>query len=454
MPFQKEKAGYAALRRILSSEKLQSLQKRFKRAPSAPDGEGRRQAEIVSHKGDICVPKIIHATDGSYHAAEIDNGYPGAEVGYLTVASVLLFLDKLKAAGREKFIDPVKFRDASDTGSIDMAVPGRGVILDDEPSAKFSMRKVLFEEMKNYRILGGSSESLLDTFEYLQGIHPFSGASLARCPCQKEEKYRPPKKGKHQCANDDCEVVLYSTDALRLHELFSNIESCEKMYGHIMHVAERLLLIQTLRAFEQQGEKWLSLIGKMAFVMDGPLAVYGTSAWMSSSIRKELGRINQVQKAITGRDMLILGIEKSGGFFRHMEMIDADKRGNPGQFPVGGRLLLDNDYIREYIEPSDGGRLYGRNSYFGRKFFYKPGAGHNLVVNIACYDERQMNIETARPDQYPRLEDATSLLREISSSMYPHSISPLIAAHSEASIPMRLGHQILDDMARREITKK
>ena len=148
MPFQKEKAGYAALRRILSSEKLQSLQKRFKRAPSAPDGEGRRQAEIVSHKGDICVPKIIHATDGSYHAAEIDNGYPGAEVGYLTVASVLLFLDKLKAAGREKFIDPVKFRDASDTGSIDMAVPGRGVILDDEPSAKFSMRKVLFEEMK------------------------------------------------------------------------------------------------------------------------------------------------------------------------------------------------------------------------------------------------------------------------------------------------------------------
>ena len=101
---------------------------------------------------------------------------------------------------------------------------------------------------------------------------------------------------------------------MRLHELFSNIESCEKMYGHIMHVAERLLLIQTLRAFEQQGEKWLSLIGKMAFVMDGPLAVYGTSAWMSSSIRKELGRINQVQKAITGRDMLILGIEKKRRF--------------------------------------------------------------------------------------------------------------------------------------------
>ena len=44
-----------------------------------------------------------------------------------------------------------------------------------------------------------------------------------------------------------------------------------------------------------------------------------------------------------------------------------------------------------------------------------------------------------------------TLLDEVSSNMYPNSVSPLIAAHAEASIPLNLGKQILEDIARKAL---
>ncbi len=448
MPFQNEKAGGAALKRILSSEKVEALHARFKRAPIVADKEKTASPIAAQSRKEESVPKIILAIDGGYHVAPVESGYPGAEIGYLTIASVLIFLDKLRQSNETGIINPVKFRAATDTGSIDLALPGRGVLIDNEPSGKFSMRKTLFEEMKNYRVFKEFDETLLDTYEHLAAINKPFDRPATKCPCEKEEGYQP-GNGRYDC--DICGIPLYSTDALRCHELFLDTESCEKMYGQVMAVLERLLLIHILRAFEAQGKTWLSIIGNMAFVIDGPLAIYGTSAWLHSPVRRELARLNRVQKAITGKDMLILGIEKSGGFVNHLEMLDTDKNENPGLFPSGHYQLITNAYIRRHIQPSDGGRLFGRNTYFGRKMFYKTATGQKLVVNFVCYDESQFDITSAEPRQYVRLDDALGLLDAVSSSMYPNSISPLIAAHAEASIPLNLGRQVLDKIARESV---
>ena len=382
MPFQNEKAGIAALTRILYSAKVKALQSRFKRAP-ASDIEESACPVVAKNQEAKTVPQIILAIDGGYHATPVESGYPGAEIGYLTAASVLFFIDKLKQSNEDGIVNPVKYREASETGSIDFALPGRGVLIDEEPSAKSSMRKTLFEEMSGYRIFEDFNETLLETYEYLMSIQDPS-EDPPKCPCDPTHRYRA-DKGHYRC--DTCHNILYSTDGMRCHELFSDTESCEKMYGHVMTTLERLLFIHILRAFEQfeqQGESWLKLIGNMAFVIDGPLAIYGPPAWLSQSILKELIRFNQKQKCITNRDMMILGIEKSGSFTRHFKMIDTDKNGNPGKFPIGHYQLIDNNYIRHRIHPSEGNRLYGRNTYFGRKMFYKTMSGNRLVVNCAC----------------------------------------------------------------------
>lgn len=444
MPFEGETASYRTLRRILQSNKVRQLQDRFRLAPAA-DGSSHVPAFLAqSPDGTSDQPELILAVDGGYFAAEVENGYPGAEIGYITVAAVLILLSKLRRLARSDIIDPQAHRETQKRSSIDTALPGRGVVIDGQVTPKASMRCVLFEEMTEYRVFP-DSETLLDTYEVLMGSADFD--NRGRCPCERAATYSR-QAGEYAC--DTCGATLYSSDAMRLHELFSSTESCEKLYGHVMNTLEKLWLVHVLRAFERRGPEWLALIGKIGFMVDGPLAVYGTPAWLSAPIRAELGRINQEQRAVTGLDMMIIGIEKTGAFVRHFEMLDAKPE---TAIEPGYVVCLDNSYIRRHIIPSPSERLYGRNTYFGRKVLYKTRYGHRLVVSLACFGSQQFDLNTAEVHQFPRLFDALELLDAVSSNLYPNSISPLIAAHSEAAIPLNLGKQILEDIAKTAVTR-
>ena len=443
MPFEKETASYRPLRRILQSAKVRRLQDRFRLAPAVGDSTN---APTLSTRPDSATnqPDLILAVDGGYIAAEVENGYPGAEIGYVTVAAVLILLNKLRDLAKSEIIDPQAHRETQKRSSIDTALPGRGVVIDGELTPAASMRRVLFEEMTEYRVFP-DSETLLDTYEALMRGAPSDNRS--RCPCERAATYIR-QLGEYPC--DTCGTSLYSSDAMRLHELFSSTESCEKLYGHVMNTFEKLWLIHALRAFARRGREWLALIGKMGFIVDGPLAVYGTPAWLSTPMRAEMGRINQKQKAVTGLDMMIIGIEKSGSFVRHFEMLDEKTETT---IERGHFVCLDNKYIRRHIVPSCSDRMYGRNTYFGRKVLYKTHYGHRLVVNLACFDDQQFDLNTAEAHQFPRLLDTLQLLDTVSSNLYPNSISPLIAAHSEAAIPLNLGKQILEDIAKTVVTR-
>lgn len=444
MPFEKEVASYAPLKRILQSDKVLRLHERFRLANTKEAEEEISKAAAESPNDFGREPDLILAVDGGRQPVKVQNGYPGAEIGYITVAAVLILLDKLREVAAEDIINPVEYRKTQRKSSIDTVLPGRGVIIDDERSPEASMRRTLFEEMSGYRVFP-DSETLLETYEVLMRGAPDD--RTVYCPCEKRVPYRR-GAGEYECG--ECGHSLYSTDALRLHELFSPHESCEKMFGHVMTMLERLWLIHALRAFERRGEEWLQVMGRMAFIMDGPLAIYGTPAWLSTPIRKELQRLNAAQKAMTGLDMMIIGIEKRGSFARHFEMIDTRKDGGI-RFAAQRHLLLDDKYIRNHIVPSDGDRQYGGNTYFGRKLLYKSALKHRLVVNMACFTDEQFDLSTARPDQFPRLADALAMLDKLSSNLYPNSLSPIIAAHAEAAIPMHLGGQILENLARKAV---
>lgn len=449
MPFQNERASYSPLRRILQSEKVRNLQARFQRVDAESTAEDVTNAITPRFTGSGGRrPDLLLAIDGGYVSADVDTGYPGAEIGYITVAAVLILVDKLREVAASDIINPVEHRKTQKRSSVDTAVPGRGVVLEGEETPEASMRRTVFEEMTGYRVFE-DSETLLDTYEALMGGAPDD--RTVWCPCEKRRPYRR-AAGRYSCREADCYETLYSTDAMRLHELFSPHDSCEKLYGHLMSALERLWLLHALRAFERRGAEWLAAMGRIAFVMDGPLAMYGTPAWLSTPIRTELARINAAQKALTNRDMMIVGIEKTGAFVRHFEMLDTRLDDGQVRFPPGWQLLLTDEYIRRHIVPSVEERQYGRNTYFGRKLLYKSSLGHRLVVNVACFSDEQRDLSTAVIEQFPRLGDVLTLLDDVSSNMYPNSVSPLIAAHSEASIPLNLGKHILEEIAQKALS--
>lgn len=450
MPFENEFASYEPLRRILNSDEVKAMQDRFKIREVNEDTEKSLLEDLIDkHKlqPSLWQPDMIVGIDGSFHAVPAQTGFPGAEFGYVTVASVLLLLKEMRMLEKEEFINPQKFRETEKAATIDAVFPGCNVVINGEDSAKSSMRKALYEKMK-YKIIFSEGETLLDTYEALLKMRIDSGVGkIPDCPhdgCDAKLKF---DFGEYECPS--CHGKLYSTDALRLYELFNPVGTCGEMYGQIMSALERLWLIHILRAFEKKN--WLPTLLRMAFMVDGLLAVSSVSAWLSKPISQEIRRINTLQKKITGQDLLIIGIEKTGTFVNHFEALDTTKTGSKGNFPLQTALLLDDEYIKQNIVFSKSATnkdFYGSDTYFGRKFFYKTNLGYRVVASIAFLNDYHKNLSTAHPNQFPRLADVMNLLDQIVSSRYPNAVMPLVSAHAEAAIPLNLGKRIFEEIAR------
>jgi len=454
MGFENEFASYEPLRRILSSKKVKDLQNRlFIREKNFTNEEVSELLRKLVYKEDLSLsdfePDYIIAIDGSYHAFPVENGFPGAEEGYITLASVLVDIAKIKTLEKKDIIDPKKFRETEKASTLETVIPGCNVVLRGESSPKTSMRRVLFEEMGQNKVFS-DSETLLDTYQALLKIKIDSEDKITnvrkpRSPLEGLNEDMQYGMGEYLCSQTS--QPLFSTDALRLHELLNEGGTCGEMYGQIMSMMEKLWLVHILRAFEKRG--WIEILQRVAFILDGPLACFSTWSWMNKSIIAEIRRINELQKKVSGgKDLIIIGIEKSGTFCEHFKSLDIHPDGSLGLFPEGATLLLDDTYIKKNIIFSDSPKVYGEDIYFGRKFFYKTTNGYMIVPVLCTYTNDQQDLKTADKAQFPRLGDVLRLLDRMVSSRYQNSLSPLVSAHAEAAIPLNLSRRIFEDIAR------
>jgi hypothetical protein len=213
-----------------------------------------------------------------------------------------------------------------------------------------------------------------------------------------------------------------------------------------MQVWERVLLVHLLRCLERRG--FLPNVHRLAFLLDGPLAVFGHPAWLSAAIRAELKRLNGVVRQHTGNDLLLLGIEKSGTFVTHLQELDETEVPGARLFQPRSFLLLTDDYIKRRIVYSDSDKRYGKDTYFGRKFFYKTSSGALIVATIPFLTEEQDTLATDDITLYPQFGTACDLLDRLVSSRFANSVSPLVSAHAQAAIPLHIGAKVLQQLAR------
>ena len=449
MPYEGEFAKYRSIRRLVENERVKNLVERARIQDHSSDEVKLPMIKTSEIPTSGWQPEFVIAIDGSHQETFVETGYPGAEVGYVTTAAVVMDMAKIKELDSHRPVNPKLFRVTEKVGSIDSAFPGCNIVIDSEKSAKRSLRKTLFETLDEIRLFE-KGESLLETYEALLEHKP--EGTEPDCPYFKEEdclaenkKYQR-KKGTYLCQCQNANT-LYSTDALRVHERMVSDSANGEMFGEIMQVLERIVVIHILRAFKQQDALWL--LKDTGIVIDGQLAVFGSPAWLHSAIRDELYIINEAVKSTIGQDLLIIGIEKSGTFVNHFERIDQDKYGGQGKFPPQTVSLLTDEYIKKNIIFSESTKAYGSDTHFGRKLFYKTASGARLVASLPFLNDLHSDMTSANPNQYPRLSDALGLLDQLVSSRYPNSLSPLISAHAEAAIPMNIGSRVLEEMAKR-----
>ncbi|MDP1694177.1 MAG: hypothetical protein Q8L34_01425, partial [Candidatus Woesearchaeota archaeon] len=128
MPYDGEFAHYGPLNRLAESELVKSLLKSAriynpeseKKATLSP-----KQIPITADSDEF--PIFAIAIDGSSPEITVKNGYPGARVGYCSIASVLLDLEKIEELDQQRPINPIEFRKTQESTGIDAAFPGSNV---------------------------------------------------------------------------------------------------------------------------------------------------------------------------------------------------------------------------------------------------------------------------------------------------------------------------------------
>lgn len=466
-----EFAQHKILGRFTENEEIKQKLREFKE-PEYPDDSRATGAPIARRQWQ---PRYVVAIDGSHHEVQYDKGFPGAELGFVSVATILIDVKRLQAEADKPSIDPVKFNQVQSAYSFTTMLASTNMVLKSDPDSRASFRRQWAEVLESTRP-ADDAESLSETYRALYAHKPHE--TEQRCPladvCAHQDQ--PPadfEKGICACGK----YPVYLSDALRIHEGFSDFSSNGECFGEVMRVLEHLFLVGFVRHMERLCERsgnW-SMFSDTVIVMDGSLAVFGHPAWLSQVIKTELARINQRVHKETGEDLLIFGIEKSGRFFDHWCRLDqksskdfqlerdAENGGGPddydafrtmlpGRIPKQSVLLIDDPYIKKFIVPSISEKPHGKDTYYGRPFLYKTATGAMIVGISAILSDTQDDRSVATLAQYPRLPDMLDLLDMLVSMRYPNAVIPLIAAHAEAAIPLNMGEKVLEKLAREHIS--
>jgi len=451
MPYEDEFAHYKPLQRVAESEQVKSLLGRAHAETPYTPAVPLNTVPLADLTKSPWLPDFVLAVDGSMLEVPVKNGYPSAAVGYVTVASVLLDVARMIQLDANRPMDPRDFRTLENAEAIDGALPGCNVIIDNEMNAADSFRRALCELFQSKR-LSSTSETILETYEALLQYKPADDPQKGqKCPyddCLHSDQHFERGKGEYPCS---CALKrsLYSTDALRIHEFMNPEGSNQSMLTETMTVLERVWIVHVLRALEQA--KLLPVLRRMAIVLDGPLAVFGSPAWLSNAIIIELARLNQAARVALNDpnfNLTLIGIEKTGNFVEHLTQLELGPKGEGNALPKQAAVLLTDAYIKQRILFSKSQGQYGRNTYFGRKAFYKTSSGSLIVFSTPFLAPEHRDLQTAEPSQFPRLADAMNLLDRLVSARYRNSLLPIISAHAEAAIPLNLGKNVLEKLAK------
>ena len=436
MPYENESSSGDSLIWLENSEAL----KEFEGTILVKEGDAPVEPPMLQVPRYGWYPRRVIAIDGSNLIHRVNNGFPGAEAGLLMTSVVAIKLDQLIDLDTDAIPRPSFFRDIENAHTLEVAMPGIGVVrkdvANDTPIDFF--RQKTYDTLSN--AIADNHETLLETMRIICGDFQ----SRIDCPAVDCDRKYEHKIGAYICHCERYEK-MFETDILRLHEYFDGVRTGGEALGRLRSVLEILILLNILRFFVEKSPAYLD---RCAFVLDGPLAIFGTPASILRPIREELKRLNEEARNINGKDIVMFGIEKTGRFREHWEQLDWQDRVGPGsRFPEQTVVALDDEYIHKNIVPADKkGKPFGEDTHFGRTILYKTNKGEHVVIHTAMLNEAASNFSDNSPECYPRLGDILDVMDQLATHIYDGGFMPLVRAHAHAAIPLKRGTDIIKSL--------
>jgi len=450
MPYPREQAGKGGHSDFIRNPDVERFLEScsYLREPSDREAEAIAALYEPAPTGEPrMLPRDVVASDASKSDSPINDKLPSTQVGFLKISHVLIEMDKYNGLREPQggIVNPYKVA-AIHRGAapITFTMPGSNIKYKGNDNVKGSFRESLYDQLSFNRNGNGRGLTLLQVL-----IEIFDGAvEIRTCPACKASHsfFFDSTQTSSQCPV--CQKAVYATDILRLHEGISDFGDNASMMTRMMNAVEHLMLASfILEVFKAMPEK----LAEMAFVMDGPLAVFGEPSKLHGRIQGLIFKVNQY---LTGRglpQMLVLGLQKTGGLMDHAKLLER-------YLPNGSLRLVDDDYRNRYVvgaeSPADN---FGNETYYGQDFIFRTERGRvfNFAIPYPFADKASngggRGFATAKAEAHrygDLIRQACDLIRHFEMDLYESAIVPVALAHRHASISIMPGGKVLDILAR------
>lgn len=452
MPYSRETAGKGGHADFVRNPDVQRFlgECDYMRPPSDDEAKAiASQFGLAPIAEPAVLPNFVVASDASKSDSPIHDKLPSTQLGFIKVSHVLVAMDKYAELidPRSRFVDPFKAADMHRNAQpITYVLPGSNIRYRGSASVRAGFRRAVYDQMTADRRGGPNRMVLTETLLALNGDR----ISVTGCPECKDKAIGAlvftPSAHVHKCAQ--CGSDVYATDWLRLHEGISDFGDNTSAMTRMMNAVEHLLLGAFVLELLRGSPKTL---GKIAFVVDGPLALFGEPAKLHQRIMSLLHEANVKLRQLGLEPLLIIGLQKTGAVMDHARLLERF-------LPNGVLRVIDDEYRHKYITGSDTPSAnFGNETYYGQDFLFKTERGRifnfalpypfpNKDVGGGGAGFAKAKVELALYGSL--VARACDLIRHFELDLYDNAIVPVALAHRHASISLMPGGKVLDLLAR------
>lgn len=223
-----------------------------------------------------------------------------------------------------------------------------------------------------------------------------------------------------------CGKTVFLTDMIGFHLDMDEDSAPDSVASAYMLIMENLMLFTAVRLLWGHSDK--SLVSETLFIKDGPLTLRSQYSKLVPNIRSFL----QLAKS-QNRPVHIIGQEKSGAFFDHLESIA--KFAMPlerEQLP--SFAVLSHDFVRREVHRSpDLANPYGKRTNWGEKVYFKFDPATYLVLNVTT-GEYLDDPTMPRKEQLIGLARVLATLPSLISHKFSGALYPIELANGIASM--------------------
>ena len=383
----------------------------------------------LPHEGEEL--RVIFAADGSLQEI-IQPQPPYKSIAFVKTA--LLKLDQY-AIGQidQDSPNPFAIRDLLQDSALyhATAFPLKNVFIEGK-SNYHAVREIIFESVKDRGLNRSLDGAVMETLKWLAyekwselpkkqleefGCPHCGGPNVATLPFDQE---------KGHCPN--CKGEIFITDLFGLHLNMTEDFAPRQLASDYMAVSETLLIFTPIRYFWETNRDTLK---RCLFVKDGPLSLRATLAKLAAPIRRFFAYAQN-----QGIPVAMIGQEKSGAFFDHLQLIGRAA-------PANSYFLPNNTYIREEVQHSNSTSVYGSDTNYGAKVFVKTNDHHQMVLTIPT-GQRGEFVENPSPDRLIAFENIMATLPKILSNKFDGALLPIELANKIASLSTYPSAKVLE----------